>query len=254
MDDLAKHNSDSSLWIAIDGTVYDITNFASKHPGGKAILMSVGGRDATKKFNVLHEYEVLRDALAKGLVVEKGKLASSSSSSAVSASSLVNVTPASLKAPLPVSESKMKHFASIKRAGMVRRVLDSILGIGNDVSQIASNTVIALGLNPLWDTQKKLFPIRGFPTPKDGTKTRVAVIGGGCSGCSAMWCLEQTEGFDVTLFEKKSELGGHSYTFPYDAEKHGGGKSGQPVVDIDMGYIFGNYRSVRTFSTFYVHY
>ena len=60
-----------------------------------------------------------------------------------------------------------------------------------------------------------------------------------------MWCLEQTEGFDVTLFEKKPELGGHSYTFSYDAEKHGGGEKGQPVVEIDMGYIFGNYRSYQ---------
>ena len=34
-------------------------------------------------------------------------------------------------------------------------------------------------------------------------------------------------------------------TFPYDAAKHGGGKEGQPIVNIDMGYIFGNFRSYQ---------
>lgn len=34
--EVEKHNSQDDLWIVVDGTVYDITEFAPKHPGGLA--------------------------------------------------------------------------------------------------------------------------------------------------------------------------------------------------------------------------
>lgn len=33
--DVASHKSADSLWITIDGGVYDVTKFADEHPGGK---------------------------------------------------------------------------------------------------------------------------------------------------------------------------------------------------------------------------
>ncbi len=32
--EIAKHNSLSDLWIVVDGSVYDLTDFAPDHPGG----------------------------------------------------------------------------------------------------------------------------------------------------------------------------------------------------------------------------
>jgi cytochrome b involved in lipid metabolism len=48
--ELAQHASSADCWMAIDGTVYNVTQFISKHPGGKAILKGCG-KDATQMFN-----------------------------------------------------------------------------------------------------------------------------------------------------------------------------------------------------------
>lgn len=48
--DISSHNSRSSCWMAIDGSVYDVTSFISSHPGGSQILRGCG-IDATTLFN-----------------------------------------------------------------------------------------------------------------------------------------------------------------------------------------------------------
>jgi len=34
MEEVSKHNSLEDLWMVVDGIVYDLTEFAPKHPGG----------------------------------------------------------------------------------------------------------------------------------------------------------------------------------------------------------------------------
>lgn len=46
---VAEHDSSSDCWMALDGKVYDVTNFISSHPGGSAILRGCG-TDATSIF------------------------------------------------------------------------------------------------------------------------------------------------------------------------------------------------------------
>lgn len=59
--DLASHNSiDNGLYIAIDGTVYDVSKFVDEHPGGAKILKRVGGKDASKQFWKYHNESVLK--------------------------------------------------------------------------------------------------------------------------------------------------------------------------------------------------
>jgi len=53
---LAEHNSRYSLWIAIDGYVYDLSCYASKHPGGIDKLMDFAGKDATEEFFNVHSW------------------------------------------------------------------------------------------------------------------------------------------------------------------------------------------------------
>jgi len=59
-EDLRKHSRHDDAWVAIDGVVYDVTKFASVHPGGALVLLRTAGTDATKDFNVMHSPAVLK--------------------------------------------------------------------------------------------------------------------------------------------------------------------------------------------------
>ncbi|RYO99217.1 hypothetical protein DL764_006876 [Monosporascus ibericus] len=57
--EVAKNNTEDSLWFIIDSKVYDATEFVDAHPGGEAVLRQVAGQDATAAFYNLHRHEVL---------------------------------------------------------------------------------------------------------------------------------------------------------------------------------------------------
>jgi cytochrome b involved in lipid metabolism len=48
--ELAKHNNAQDCWLAIEGKVYNVTNFIPGHPGGDSIVRGCG-QDATAMFN-----------------------------------------------------------------------------------------------------------------------------------------------------------------------------------------------------------
>lgn len=58
-DEVAKHNTEDSVWFIIDAKVYDASEFLDAHPGGEAVLRQVAGTDATAAFYNLHRQEVL---------------------------------------------------------------------------------------------------------------------------------------------------------------------------------------------------
>ncbi|KIW20918.1 hypothetical protein PV08_01497 [Exophiala spinifera] len=77
--DVAKHDQKASdgMYIIVDGTVYDVTNFVDEHPGGAKILKRVAGKDASKQFWKYHNESVLKKYAPKlkiGEVGEKAKL------------------------------------------------------------------------------------------------------------------------------------------------------------------------------------
>jgi cytochrome b involved in lipid metabolism len=76
--DVASHNSaDKGMYIIVDSTVYDVTNFVDEHPGGSKILKRVAGKDATKQFWKYHNESVLKkyaEKLKVGELGEKAKL------------------------------------------------------------------------------------------------------------------------------------------------------------------------------------
>lgn len=49
LDELRAHDSRVDCWMAIDGKVYDVTEFVNKHPGGDTLLEGCGV-DATELF------------------------------------------------------------------------------------------------------------------------------------------------------------------------------------------------------------
>lgn len=59
-EEVAKNNTEDSLWVIIDHKVYDVTDFLDAHPGGSVVLQQVAGQDATQAFYNLHRHEVLQ--------------------------------------------------------------------------------------------------------------------------------------------------------------------------------------------------
>jgi cytochrome b involved in lipid metabolism len=58
--DVAKHDQKASdgMYIIVDNSVYDVTNFVDEHPGGAKILKRVAGKDASKQFWKVHYPEL----------------------------------------------------------------------------------------------------------------------------------------------------------------------------------------------------
>ena len=53
--DVAGHADESSCWAAIDGSVYDLTEWVGQHPGGADRILSICGTDATAAFATQHD-------------------------------------------------------------------------------------------------------------------------------------------------------------------------------------------------------
>ncbi|KAI6241911.1 Cytochrome b5 heme-binding domain-containing protein [Aphelenchoides fujianensis] len=60
LEEVAKHNTTDSCWIALNGKVYDVTKFIEEHPGGEDVLLREAGTDATAAFeDVGHSSDAL---------------------------------------------------------------------------------------------------------------------------------------------------------------------------------------------------
>ncbi|KAJ5438129.1 uncharacterized protein N7458_009127, partial [Penicillium daleae] len=57
--EVEKHRTRGSCWTIIGQTVYDITDFLDKHPGGASVLLQYAGNDATKAFESIHEADLI---------------------------------------------------------------------------------------------------------------------------------------------------------------------------------------------------
>lgn len=53
-DEIAKHDKREDRWMVIQGEVYNITNWANKHPGGSKVISHYAGQDATDAFQAFH--------------------------------------------------------------------------------------------------------------------------------------------------------------------------------------------------------
>lgn len=54
MAQVAAHNTASSCWTAINGSVYNVTSWISQHPGGQQAIISLCGTDGSAAFNGQH--------------------------------------------------------------------------------------------------------------------------------------------------------------------------------------------------------
>lgn len=54
MMEVAAHGSASDCYTAINGLVYDLTAWISRHPGGQENIISICGKDGSAAFNGQH--------------------------------------------------------------------------------------------------------------------------------------------------------------------------------------------------------
>lgn len=66
-DELATHDSAESCWIQIDQSVYDVTNFLDKHPGGRERLLQFCGKDATNGYATKGDEQESHSKTADGI-------------------------------------------------------------------------------------------------------------------------------------------------------------------------------------------
>jgi len=57
--DVANHAAASSCWVIIHDTVFDLTKFLGEHPGGKNVILSKAGQDASEAFDAVHSKDLL---------------------------------------------------------------------------------------------------------------------------------------------------------------------------------------------------
>jgi hypothetical protein len=55
MAQVRANNTAKSCWTAIDGYVYNLTNWISAHPGGSGAILFLCGTDGTNAFKAQHE-------------------------------------------------------------------------------------------------------------------------------------------------------------------------------------------------------
>lgn len=54
MTQVRANNTTSSCWAAVNGNVYDLTGWVSRHPGGSGAISRLCGTDATSAFSARH--------------------------------------------------------------------------------------------------------------------------------------------------------------------------------------------------------
>lgn len=56
-EEIAKHNSASDCWTAVNGTVANITPYFGRHPAGDEKLLKACGKDSSKEFSAVKKHD-----------------------------------------------------------------------------------------------------------------------------------------------------------------------------------------------------
>lgn len=57
--EVAQHDDSASCWVAVEGTVYDVTDWIPLHPGGPERILAICGTDASDDFTAQHGGQAL---------------------------------------------------------------------------------------------------------------------------------------------------------------------------------------------------
>jgi L-lactate dehydrogenase (cytochrome) len=54
LQEVSQHSTHDDAWLVINGTVWDVTGFAPRHPGGEKVIEEHFGKDASEAYNDVH--------------------------------------------------------------------------------------------------------------------------------------------------------------------------------------------------------
>jgi len=224
LDEFQKHVDADSLWISYHGEVYDITNFACEHPGGLPILIGAGGQDVEVIWNK-YQIHYRRDIMSQ---LEPYRIGTLSESDAETLRNPKNKESAAHVRPIEFDDPTFVKAAAAKRdaARAGRRVAKVwALTLTSTFWSLTRSAVRLVGLlfpvvGPLLANKlAKHLPcaVPGYAgaakvaaeDPVSGKRTRVAVIGGGISGCACAYSLSSA-GYEVVVYESREVLGGNA--------------------------------------------
>lgn len=71
--EIAKHSGAGDCYTTINGSVYNLTSFLSKHPGGEANILKICGKDGTSLFENQHSGQPKPEAMLAKFYIGKLK-------------------------------------------------------------------------------------------------------------------------------------------------------------------------------------
>jgi hypothetical protein len=108
VEQVEQHNKTNDVWLIVRDSVYDVTKFVDRHPGGDLILLQKG-RDVTSMFESLHPDEAQK-------TLEKFKVGSVAPGSA---RNTVTFPPAEQKNFYPILKARVAEY--FRKSGEKRR-------------------------------------------------------------------------------------------------------------------------------------
>lgn len=200
-------NGTEQLLVSYDGIVYDVTEFANAHPGGKDLLLTAAGLDLSHFFSNYtvhgntHKASQWLEPLAVGkLSAEDAVKAQNATSPAVHVEKRMKLLHRARQKIVLVA-STLPFWMTLR--SIVRLVGSIIPPLGRFIANILPVTV------PGYTHGSEQL------TCSPNEEHTVAVIGGGIAGCGAAWTLKKS-GFKVTLFEAREKISGNARTFEWD--------------------------------------
>ena len=67
-DEMGKHVTEESAWVALHGKVYDFTEFLDEHPAGVEAILKYAGKDGTEIYDAIHSMTMLDDFKPIGVI------------------------------------------------------------------------------------------------------------------------------------------------------------------------------------------
>jgi L-lactate dehydrogenase (cytochrome) len=134
--ELARHNQETDAWLAVNGTIWDVTGFVAEHPGGEAIIRKYFGKDASDAYNEVHGPSLISDYFE-----EEGRRRGELSGQEAQVK-LGNARSSSPYSDLPALDQilNLQDFEEIAAKQMSERAWVYISGGSNDCVTMAANT------------------------------------------------------------------------------------------------------------------